>query len=68
MTRLPGIPLDVLDEDSVNYDVVKDDMRRILTDMRRFNSPYDGSVCGVDDGAVHGLLVPASPHPACKDE
>ena len=45
MARLPGIPLDVLDENSVDNDVVKDDMRRILTDMRRFNSTM--ALCAV---------------------
>ncbi|KAI0360171.1 hypothetical protein OH77DRAFT_905952 [Trametes cingulata] len=68
MTRLPGIELDMIDDDAVNFELVRDDLVRILTCMRRFASPWGDAICGVDGGPVCGPMVPASPLPPCKDE
>ncbi len=68
MTRVPGIELDALQDDEVDFDVVKDDLVRILTLMRSFSSPWGAAICGVDGGPVAGPLVPLSPLRACPDE
>ncbi|KAI0368765.1 hypothetical protein BV20DRAFT_1036898 [Pilatotrama ljubarskyi] len=68
MTRLPGTELDVIEDDAVNFEAVRDDLVRILTLMRRFASPWGDEICGVDGGPICGPMVPASPLPPCKSE
>ncbi|EIW81392.1 hypothetical protein CONPUDRAFT_137362 [Coniophora puteana RWD-64-598 SS2] len=67
MTRLPG---KVLDQSggNVGLEGVKEDLVRILTLMRRFESPWGDAVCGIDGGPVYGPLVPAGPLPPSADE
>ena len=68
MTRVPGIELDALADDEVDFDIVKDDIVRILALMRSFSSPWGDAVCGVDGGVVAGPFIPLSPIQACADE
>ncbi|KAJ3516878.1 hypothetical protein NLJ89_g855 [Agrocybe chaxingu] len=68
MTRLPGRPLDSIDPEQVDYDILKADLVKILTRMRSFASPWGKRVCGVSGGPVRGPLMPAAPLPACADE
>ncbi|EJF61061.1 hypothetical protein DICSQDRAFT_106729 [Dichomitus squalens LYAD-421 SS1] len=68
MTRLPGIELDAFSNEDIDFDLVKDDLVRILTLMRSFSSPWGASICGVDGGPVAGPLIPLSQLPASTDE
>ena len=67
MTRVPGIELDELKDDEVDFDVIKSDLR-IVTLMRSFSSSWGDAICGADGGPVAGPLVPLSPLQACSDE
>ena len=67
MTRLSGTEMDALDDEDVDFDLVKADIIRILTTMRSFSSPYGPAICGVDGGPLVGPLIP-TPFPPCPDE
>ncbi|KZT03437.1 uncharacterized protein LAESUDRAFT_729242 [Laetiporus sulphureus 93-53] len=68
MTRVPGMELEYLTDDQVDFDVLKDDLIKILTSMRSFASPWGDAVCGVDGGPLTGPLMPASPLPPSANE
>ncbi|KAI0349884.1 hypothetical protein OH77DRAFT_1577097 [Trametes cingulata] len=68
MTQLPGTEMDALSDEKVDLDVVREDLVRIFTVMRRFANPWGNAICGVDSGPVRGPMVPASPLPASPDE
>lgn len=68
MTRLPGTEMDHLNDDAINFAIVKDDLVRMLSIMRSYSGPWGQAICGVDGGPISGPWVPASPLPATPDE
>ncbi|RPD53259.1 hypothetical protein L226DRAFT_540777 [Lentinus tigrinus ALCF2SS1-7] len=68
MTQVPGIELSLLNDDEVDFEVVRSDLLSILASMRRFASPWGDAVCGMDGGHLYGPLVPGSPLPPCANE
>ena len=68
MTQVPGTELIYLNDDEIDFEVVRNDLLSILASMRRFASPWGDAVCGVDGMQLYGPLVPASPLPPCANE
>ncbi|KAI1784445.1 hypothetical protein LXA43DRAFT_1122948 [Ganoderma leucocontextum] len=66
--RLPGTALDALSHEQVDFDIIRDDLVRILTLMRSFSSPWRDTICGVYGGPIAGPLLPLSPLQACPNE
>lgn len=68
MTAIPGQPLDEVDQDIIDMDIICEDLRNILAQMRRFINPRGDTICGVDGGPVRGHFIPASPMPPHDNE
>ncbi|KAI0326981.1 hypothetical protein GY45DRAFT_1284529 [Cubamyces sp. BRFM 1775] len=68
MTRLPGTELDRFEPDEIDFELIRKDLIAILASMRRFVSPWDDAVCGVDGGGIYGPLIPWAPLPPFMDE
>ncbi|TRM62899.1 hypothetical protein BD626DRAFT_496919 [Schizophyllum amplum] len=67
MTRVPGYNLSWYDDDAIDWDIIKEDLVRIITRMRSFSSPFGNAICGAGGGPIRGPLVPWKP-PRCADE
>ncbi|KAJ3483442.1 hypothetical protein NLI96_g6309 [Meripilus lineatus] len=68
MTRIPGKDISQYPKGTIDLDVVKDDLIKIIARMRSFASPWGDSVCGVDGGMVSGFYLPNYLFPPSANE
>ncbi|KAJ3483435.1 hypothetical protein NLI96_g6312 [Meripilus lineatus] len=68
MTKVPGKHIGQVPTDQINFDVIKDDLTKILARMRSFASPWGDAVCGVDGRDVAGRYIPGTPIPPADNE
>ncbi|KAJ3476768.1 hypothetical protein NLI96_g10932 [Meripilus lineatus] len=68
MTKVPGQHIGRYPTDQIDFEVVKDDLTKILALMRSFASPWGDAICGVDGGHIAGHYIPKSPLPPGDNE
>ena len=68
MTKVAGKHIGRYPTDQIAFDVVKNDLTKILARMRSFASPWGDAICGVDGGHIAGHYIPKSPLPPGDNE